>query len=306
MGSEAANAPALRLAPRVVARFSFSADHTVSLAVGRSWQYLQAIGLAGPSAHPAFHASQFWLLADSAAPAIRADIVTLGTEDWLGNGWLFSVTGFHRRATGVALADPRPGPLVRRPLFVDGINTANGIEAGLRRVTGRVTGSFGYTLSKSDIEARGFHYPADTDRRHRVDASLAARLPAGLRAGLAYTGMSGAPYTRVLARIRNPDCSFFGFECNTQNAHVAEPNAMRGPDYHSLDALLSMTRRVGHTELGLYLQLRNVLGNANRSAYSGSLYEIVTLRDGSERVRWDDHFEAGLPRLPLIGARVTF
>ena len=304
-GSEAAHAPALRFAPRVAARFSFSADHSISVAVGRSWQYLQAIGLAGPSAHPAFHASQFWLLADTSAPAIRADIVTAGTEHWLG-GWLLSLSAYHRWASGLALADPRPGPLVRRPLFVEGVNRAYGFEAGLRRVAGRVTTAFGYTLAKSDIEAAGLRFPAATDRRHRIDASVAARGAGGLRAGLAYAAMTGAPYTRVLARIRNPDCSYFGFECNTQNAHAAEPNAMLGPGYQSLDALVSLTRPLGRMEVSAYVQLRNVTGRANASAYSGSIYEVVTARDGSRRILWEDHFEAGLPRMPLIGARVTF
>jgi hypothetical protein len=306
VGSPVSNAPALRIAPRVAARFSISPDHSLSLAVGRSWQYLQAIGLAGPSAHPAFHASQFWLLADTAAPAIRSDIVTLGSEHWLGRGWLLSLSGYRRQARGVALPDPKPGPLVRRPLFVEGVNRARGFEAGLRRVTGRVTTALGYTLAASDIEAAGYEFPAATDRRHRVDATLAARLPGGLRAGLAYAGMSGAPYTRVLARIRNPDCSFFGFACNTQNAHVAEPNALRGPDYHGLDALLSLTRTFGPAQFTAYLQVRNVTAAANASAYSGSVYEVFTARDGSRHIVWEDRFEAGLPRLPLIGARVTF
>ena len=89
------------------------------------------------------------------------------------------------------------------------------------------------------------------------------------------------------------------------------PNALRAPDYRSLDAALQWSRSLGDVDVGAYLQLRNVLDRDNASTYSGS---FVVLRDarGERRTayrrsaHWYDRFEQGLPRVPLIGARIAF
>jgi hypothetical protein len=276
--------------------------------VSRAWQYLQSIALAGPSAHPAFHASHFWLLASDSAPAIRGDIITLGAEQWLGRGWLASVSAYHRHSTGVAMPDPATGPIAGRPLFVEGENDARGVELNVRRVAGRLTASVGYTLSESENEAAGLTFPASTDRRHRLDASAIFQLPAGLRAGLAYSGMTGSPYTRVQGRIRVQDCSYFGFECQAYSPVALEANALRTPDYQSVDAILMLTRPVGRAQVSAYLQLRNVLDRDNAVTYIGSVYRVIPADRPREpnTLVWEDRFEKGLPRLPLFGARISF
>ncbi|MGH7472013.1 MAG: TonB-dependent receptor domain-containing protein, partial [Longimicrobiales bacterium] len=77
-GDAFADAARVRVSPRLAARVTLSADQSISIAAGRSWQYLQAIALAGPSIHPAFHASHFWVWPDARTPAIQADLVSLG------------------------------------------------------------------------------------------------------------------------------------------------------------------------------------------------------------------------------------
>lgn len=302
VGSDVLDAPAVRVAPRMVARLALDADHTISIAAGRSWQYLQALALAGPSAHPAFHAGQFWLWAGPDAPALRSDVVTLGTERWFGS-WLASMTGYTRHATGVALPDPTPGALyARRPLYVQGENHARGVEASLRRVAGPWSASLGYTYGESEVDAAGRTYPAGTDRRHRVDAMAAIRLPAGFRAGAAYTAMSGAPFTRVVYRTdQGPEPCEFGFDCERYRAFLEEPNAERTPSYRSLDATVQWAGTVRGVEVGAYLQVRNALDRDNGSTYTGS--EEVLLRGTAH---WVDRFVRGLPRMPLLGARIAF
>ncbi|MCI0433604.1 MAG: TonB-dependent receptor [Gemmatimonadetes bacterium] len=305
-GTRVMNGGSIRLAPRLAMRLALSPSTSIAAAAGRSWQTLQALALAGPSAHPAFHASQFWLWAGDDAPAIRADVFTLGAEQWLGTGWIASANLFHRRATGVALPDPRPGPLANRPLFVTGENRARGFELGLRRMGACWTTGLGYTLGYSNMDAAELSFPATTDRRHRIDATAAVRLTDGLRLGAAYVAMTGAPYTRVQSRIRPGDCSLFGFGCSPQEAHVEAPNARRTPDYRSLDTSLTLTRAFGGFELSAYLQVRNVLDRDNASTYSGSVIVPARRDGGTTRISWLDRFESGLRRMPLLGARVSF
>jgi len=305
-GSRVENGGTLRAAPALSARYALSENHTLSAGIGRSWQYDQAIALAGPSIHPAFHASHFRVLAGARTPAIRADIATLGTERWLGGGWLASATAFARRADGVAVPDPAPGPLADQPLYVIGRNDAHGAELAVRRMGARWSGSFAYSYGVSEVEAAGFRYPAPADRRHMVDLMAAVRLSNALRLAAAFTAASGAPFTRAVSRSPD-DCTTFGFGCGSPHPIIEAPNAERTGPYHALDASLHWARAFGPVEVSAYLQVRNVLGAENAITYAGTIpVGRIMRRDGEREIVWDDRFEPGLPRLPLLGVRVTF
>lgn len=305
-GSSIANSGPVRAVPRVAARYALADDHSVSAAVGRSWQYLQGVALAGPSVHPAFHAGHFWLGADDDTPAVRADIVTLGTEHWLDGGWLLSLGAYARYASGVATADPQPGRLGRRPLFVTADNRAHGYDVTLRRIGAAWSGSVAYSFGDSRLEADGKRYPSPADRRHTLDATAGVRPLHWLRLSAAYTAMTGAPFTRAATRTSG-DCATFGFGCgNPQGSYIQEPNAERTPGYRSLDVSLHASAALAATQVSAYLQLRNVLGRDNASTYGGSVpIGRRETREGFDVV-WDDRFEQGITRLPLVGVRVVF
>jgi len=306
-GSRALSTAAVRVAPRLQARLMLGSGTILSAAAGRTWQDLQSLSVAGPSAHPAFHAGQFWLQAGAQVPALRADLVTAGLEQWLGDHWLAGLSAYARDARGVVMPDPRPGSLLRRPRFATGSGSAHGAEASVRRIAGAWTASAAYSWGEASIEADGYTYPAPADRTHRVDATMAVRLPAGLRIGAAWTAMSGAPYTRTYARAKSPDCELFGFSCGQElNAWIDAPNAERTPDYRSLDGMVTWSHGLGRFHLTTYLQIRNILDRDNASTYSGTVPRVVRGRGGNAMVEWIDRFEAGLPRMPLVGARVAF
>jgi hypothetical protein len=306
-GDDFADAPAVRVSPRLAIRYTLSSEQSISAAAGRTWQYVQAIGLAGPSIHPAFHASHFWIWPDQQTPGLRADVVSVGSERWLGHGWLVSASAFFRRASGVALPDPTPGKLGRRPLFLPGDNAARGLELNMRRIGAQWSTSLGYTIGKSDVEVAGWRYPSIADRRHTMDAMLALRIMSSLRVAAAFTAMSGAPFTRAYAVTRQ-GCEDFGFGCNNPDgSYVQEPNAQRTPPYRSLDASLHWSHDLGPIALSAYAQVRNLLDRDNASTYSGSRpLRRVPARNGTVIIAFEDRFEPGLPRLPLIGLRLTF
>lgn len=295
----------LRIAPRIALQVQATDETTLSVAAGRSWQYLQALALAGPSAHPLFHASQFWVWAGERAPALRADIVTLGAERWFGAGWLASVTAYGRRTAGVTLPDPRSGDLAERPLYVAGDNEARGIELTIRRVAGHWTAAAGFAAARSRMEAAGLTFPASTDHARRIDIMAAARLTGSVRVAGAFTAVTGAPYTRVRSRLRSEDCSPFGFECSASPARLEEPNAERTPEYASLDASLTWTRSWRGIEWSAYVQVRNVLDRNNAVTYTGST-PLLSRANRQQDIVWQDRFETGLPRMPLLGARIAF
>src|SRR5690606_31759253 len=99
----------------------------ISAAWSRSFQYTQDISPAAGPVGPQLHLSHWWVLAKEIYPAVRADVVTAGLERWIGDTWSFGVNGYYRRATGVMVPNPSPGPFVNdRDPDAMAVNTARG------------------------------------------------------------------------------------------------------------------------------------------------------------------------------------
>lgn len=294
-GDSMPNVGEVRSAPRVALRWHPVPALGLSAGWARSHQYTQAIGATGGPVGPQLHVGNLWLIA-GIYPVLRSEIVTAGAEGWLADGLLVTANLYRRNADGITEPDPAVGPLPDRDLYVLGENEARGAELSLRKLAGRWTASLGYAYGESEMRVdTTYRYPSSADVRHAADATASLQWSERLRVGGAFSYSSGVPYTRIVAG--EPPV------LGTANAH-------RTPAYASLDLLVDYTTRIRTWNVGLYLQLRNTLGRDNRVTYSGS-YESC---DGTPVLAGDpcagvrgvhDEFNAGLPRLPLIGARVT-
>jgi hypothetical protein len=305
IGSALRGTGPLRVAPRLSARFA-PGDSTVlvSAALGRSYQYTQALAPTN-AIHPTVQGLvPFWLMADGETPPLRTDLFTLGAERWLGERWHASVNAYARRSGGVLVPDPRPGPITGHELFVEGQESAHGAEASLRRIQGRWTTAIGYAYGVATMRAAGEKYAADEDRRQSFDMTILTRIAGGWRAGAAFGTAGGAPYTRVLAGLER-------FDQATGTGHwdpvpVTEaPNAARLPNYQGLDLLLdwSGSWRWG-SRVGLNLQLHNVITRGNVLGYTGGVW-CGTLPQGGRCAR-DDFYQRGRGMEPFFGIRIAF
>ena len=112
-GEKVEGAGALRLAPRLGVRYTASPEVGLSAGYARVGQHTQSLAPGG--VHLASLVSgDVWLVAGPDIPALRSDIVTVGMEAWLEPGRVVSLNGFGRRTAGVAMLDPRPGPVFGR------------------------------------------------------------------------------------------------------------------------------------------------------------------------------------------------
>jgi hypothetical protein len=303
-GPPVRNGGAVRVAPRVAARFQVAPELSLSAGVGRGFQYVQTVAPAGIPAVREHPTEYVYALAGDDAPAARADIATLGAERWLGQ-WLGSATVYLRRTTGMTVQDPTPGAIVDRPLFVEGEGRARGVELSVRRLAGRWTGSAGYALSRSEITARGLTFPAPEEQRHTFDATAFVRVGRGVQLGAAYTAAGGVPYTRRFG----PGYECDALECRPVSAATAEePGGQRAPAYRSLDLLAEWGGHVRGARVSGYVQLRNALRNDNPGLYTGttpcSAFGVNGCAPG--RPTGYDNFSAGLPLLPVVGLRLSF
>jgi hypothetical protein len=297
-GDALANTGPLRLSPRLSARYAAAPEIALSAGLSRVYQYTQAVAPGGIYL-ASLASTDVWLVAGPDVPAVKSDIATVGIETWLAAGRVVTLNGFARRASGVTAADPRPGRVYDRPTFVAGENTAYGVELSVRQITGRVTGSASYTLSRSQMDAVGVRYPAAADRRHVMSTTLLVRATSALRAGAAFTAAAGVPFTRTIATpaecAAEPGCD------PTLLPWMAAPHAERAPTFASLDLLLDYTIRMRGLELGAYAQLRNALGRENATVYTGDQSGCTAVGCGDDL---RSLYERGVPRLPVVGLRV--
>jgi hypothetical protein len=290
------------VSPRFSTRLAVTPELAVSAGWGRSFQYTQAIGAAAGPLGPQLHLGHLWVLAGRGYPALRADVASLGGEYWLDRAWLLGAAVYHRESTGITEPDPTPGEIRPDRSHVEADGTAYGLEFSLRRLVGRLTGSLGYSLARSELRVDTLTYPGSADIRHSLDATTGYHLNDDLRLGAAFSLASGVPFTRVTL--------------DGSGAHLGDPGAHRTPVFASLDLRLDYSTELGGRPVGAYVQLINALNRRNRVTYAGSvdrcnpavrsLASTGDALDCSAGPVIHDRFRSGLPRLPLVGFRVAF
>jgi hypothetical protein len=249
-------------------------------------------------------------------PPLESDIVNVGGEIWLGQGFLASGTAYLRSSRGHVVYDPAGGevravPVLECDVFSDGwqvaSGTATGLDLSLRRIFGRVTGSLAYSLAKADLTAGSITFPSPGDRRHAFDATVMTRPLGWLKLGAAFTAVSGLPYTRFVP-VAGIEPEVFPTEGDIVGV-AQRANAERTPALASLDLLFQWEVDAFGGKLGGYVQVKNVRNRTNAASYLGSEWSCVHGGDpggcpGHEVLV--DRFEDGIMTLPFIGFWIRF
>ena len=295
----------VRISPRIAARFA-PGDSAIlwSMSAGRSYQYTQSLEPINV-VHPTTPGLvPLWLIADAGTPALRTDLVTAGVERWLGERWHGAVTTYVRRTAGLLVPDPRAGSITAHELFVEGTESARGVEGALRRVQGRWTTQLGVQFGVARMHAAGEEYAATEDRRQAFDMTFLSRIGRGWRVGGALAASSGAPFTRVHEGVPL-------FDAATMTSHwdpapVTEaPNALRLPDYRGMDLLADWSRDwIWGTHIGVELQLHDLYSSGGTPGYTG--YSPCTTGPPSPSCARRDYYTPARGAQPFVGIRIAF
>jgi len=173
--------------------------------------------------------SQLWLpLYKDLGPEI-SDVLSAGFQGDIKNDLTWSLDGYIKRTSG--MLDFKPGAsFIFDTSFVNMVERTNlrayGIEAGIIKRTGKLTGSASYTWSRSKREwpsPEGLIWiPSVADRPHNFNISLKYYYKKRTSFGLNFTYQSGAPAT-----IYMHETSYGEF--------FETKNNIRYFDYHRLD-----------------------------------------------------------------------
>lgn len=304
--------PTVGVAPQLGARLRVARRVAVSATLSQTHQYVQSIAPPGTGRNAIATADMFWLaVGDGLQPArIRS---ASGSAEWaVDDTRSMGINLYRRHTSGLAVADPEPGLLAGRALFVTGDNLASGVELWARRVVGRWTPSVAYANATSTLAVAGRSYAAPWERRHVLRAGSAVRLGGGFRTSGQFSLASGVPFTRYFVGI--PDCREQQRCVWYFPPSAGEPSAERSPALRGLDLSLDWTSRGAGTRFGFFAQAHNLLRPRQATTYLDSDGQCDPTEGRTGRCnplagRWvivHDQQLRGLPRAFAAGARVTY
>lgn len=234
-----------RLSPRVRVRAGLGRGLAVSLAAGRSVQFVHRLTLGDVVGAAA------WVLSESTETVTEADLVE-ATVDAVAGPMSLQLTGYRKRTRGQWLhaeaSATRGVPvttILTRPWLTGVGADARGLEAMGRVPVGPWSLGLSGALARVDLDHPdlngGLPFPAEWDRRLRATALVDGPLVRGVRVAMSWTVASGPP---------NP-------------LAAADGEADRLPGLSQLDLRLDAQRQVAAVRVRLTVAVRNALGRDN-------------------------------------------
>jgi hypothetical protein len=247
------------LEPRLALRYQVAANTAIKASLGRTRQYVNLV-----SNTTAITPLDFWKLSDRYVPPQIADQVSVGLfQNLNSNMYEVSIEGYYKRLQNQI--EYRYGAeLILNPkletALLQAAGKAYGIEFGLSKNKGRLTGQFNYTYARSLIAVQtpfdelrinaGAYYPSYIDRPHTLNVQTRWSMSHNWTFTTNFVYYIGVPATY-------PDGQY------TYNGEpvqdYSQRNADRIPDYHRLDVAFSKDtrfnkaqKRYGIWTLGIY------------------------------------------------------
>lgn len=173
--------------------------------------------------------SMLWLpLSKNLGPEI-SDVLSAGFQGYFNNSFFWTIDCYYKKTSGIV--DFKPGAsFIFDTTFVDMLDRINGksygLETGILKINGKLTGSASYTYSSSKREwgAPGgmIWIPSNADRPHNFNFSMKYHFNVRTSFGLNWIYQSGAPATIYM------HSTSYGELFDTKNN-------IRYFDYHRLD-----------------------------------------------------------------------
>ncbi|MDH3651274.1 MAG: TonB-dependent receptor, partial [Saprospiraceae bacterium] len=219
-----------QIEPRLSARYRFDASSSAKLGYARTSQYLNQI-----SNNETPTPTSLWQLTNQYIPPHFAHNFTLGYfRNFDENLWITSLEVFYRDIDQLFDYRDFADLIVNDHLeteLVHGTGRAYGVELGIKKQVGKISGWLNYTYSKSERKISeindGDWYPANFDKPHDVSIVTNLHINKRNQISINFNYSTGRPITIPVDR--------HVLEGRFGVLNYSTRNAFRIPDYHRLD-----------------------------------------------------------------------
>ncbi|MBK6947259.1 MAG: TonB-dependent receptor [Haliscomenobacter sp.] len=231
------------LEPRISSRFVLTDNLSLKASYAHMVQYLHLVANAGVALP-----TDVWYPSTAEVQPQRSDQVAIGLAWFLGNGWSAELETYYKQLDRQLEFVDGAQIFVNDELekeFAIGRGRAYGLELGLEKKTGKLTGWIGYTLARVIREdfapldpSRSFaqvgQFAPIYDRRHDLSVVLFWEISKRWAASATFVYGSGDLRWLPVGRLTFQDVA--GTELKTVVPVFQDRNNFRLPDYHRLDA----------------------------------------------------------------------
>lgn len=236
--------------PRFSMKYALSALHTLKAGYSRTSQNIHAVQNNSMSMPFNRYTMSSNLLRPQTAHQLSAGYMGMTPDnvyDWSVEGYYKSVDNIYDYKDGKSFTSE----VEIERLLLGGKGRAYGVEACLRKNSGRLTGWVAYTLSWAKNKIAGINggrwYTASNDRRHDISIVGLYQLDSNWNLSATWVYNTGQALTAPSGKYDLMGETFY---------YYAERNGYRAPAYHRLDIAATHTKRTKHCErqwsFGLY------------------------------------------------------
>jgi hypothetical protein len=253
--------------PRLSAKAFLTEDFALTGSAGR---YHQAIhSLRDHNAPWSF--VDFRIGADEFTPVGRSDHLVLGFEQWLRPNLSLTVEGYRKTFDDILNVNITDDLTVQGDEFVKMTGVSWGVDAMLRRYSGRWNGWVSYSLGKSERTDPFQTFAPAHDRRHMLNIVLTGPGPLGSEMSTRWGFGTAMPYTPIIGQWehRSYHVAANGFGGVQDTEVIADPvlNAERYPAYSRLDISFRWNKRLWGGDIHPFVQLVNLYNRRNVFLY---------------------------------------
>lgn len=215
--------------------------------------------------------SMLWLPVSKEFGPEISDVISAGLQGQIKKQFIWTLDAYYKRISG--MLDYKSGAsFVYDTTFVELLDViegkAYGLEAGIIKNSGKITGSFSYTYSRSKQQwgaPQGLIWiPSYADRPHNLSLALKYHLKTRTRFGLNWVFQSGSPATIYMHETS------YGKFFNTKNN-------IRYFDYHRMDLSVRQVIYKKRFTISIDADIYNVYNHKN-TFYFKEVYDWIENR----------------------------
>ncbi len=262
--------------PRLSMKYNLTEDCKVKLSLGKYNQFIFTTN----DENEILRVVDFWEPVPPGLPAKESLHSIIGVEQWIGNGFTFSIEGYYKKYSSVLDRNPNNDPSDDTDDFIAGSGWAYGSEILLKRESGKLTGWIGYAYSRVqkniDLNQDGFvsredgeKYFLKYDTPHRVNILLNYQLNEKNSISFTYVYQNGQRYTPVVGKVfhRSGFSDLFN-PFGSLNTLSGKINSATFPDYIRADISYVRNIQIFGFNGKLKMQIINVSNRFNILLYS--------------------------------------